>query len=241
VLDLTRVISGPVGARMLAALGADVLRIDPPHLPELPEAHLDTGVGKRAAVLDLASAEQREALLTSADVLLTGYRPNSLSRFQLDAAALVERHPHLIQVSLSAWGAGPWGTRRGFDSLVQAATGIASICSAPDGGPGALPAQALDHATGYLIAASVLRALAKRQRGEPTAPVRLSLARTAHALLTETRPPTGTAKTTGQADPTRYRVTFGEVSLISPPGTLGDTRLSWPHGPHRLGSDPPSW
>jgi CoA-transferase family III len=104
VLDLTRVIAGPVGARTLAALGADVLRVDPPHLPEIPEGHVDTGVGKRAATLDLADAERREALLAGAHVLVTGYRPGALAHFGLDAADLAERHPDLVQVSLSAWG-----------------------------------------------------------------------------------------------------------------------------------------
>src|SRR4051812_43970190 len=70
VLDLTRVIAGPVAGRTLAALGADVLRVDPPQLPELPEAHLDTGPGKRAATLDLADAERRDALLARADIVL---------------------------------------------------------------------------------------------------------------------------------------------------------------------------
>src|SRR5829696_4545822 len=122
VLDLTRVIAGPVAGRTLAALGAEVLRIDPPGLPELPEAHLDTGPGKRTALLDLADGQRREALLAGADVLLTGYRPGALDRFEL-----VERHPHLVHVSLSAWGhEGPWAQRRGFDSLVQVASGIAA-------------------------------------------------------------------------------------------------------------------
>ena len=77
MLDLTRVIAGPVAGRTLAALGAEVLRVDPPGLPELPQAHLDTGAGKRSALLDLADAERREALLAGADVLLTGYRPST--------------------------------------------------------------------------------------------------------------------------------------------------------------------
>src|SRR6185437_12277799 len=112
---------GPVAGRTLAALGADVLRIDPPGLPELPEAHLDTGPGKRTALLDLADVERREALLAGADVLLTGYRHGALFRFGL------ERHPHLVPVALSAWGTtGPWAGRRGFDSLVQVASGIAA-------------------------------------------------------------------------------------------------------------------
>ena len=242
VLDLTRVIAGPVGARTLAALGADVLRVDPPHLPEIPEGHVDTGVGKRAATLDLADAERREALLAGAHVLVTGYRPGALAHFGLDAADLAERHPHLVQVSLSAWGTnGPWGDRRGFDSLVQVASGIATECAAADGTPGVLPAQALDHATGHLVAAAALRALAMRASGEATGPARLALARTAQELLRAPRPDASASSATGAADPAAHRVTFGRVSLIAPPGTLDGRPLRWSHGPHELGSDSPSW
>jgi crotonobetainyl-CoA:carnitine CoA-transferase CaiB-like acyl-CoA transferase len=242
VLDLTRVIAGPVGGRTLAALGADVLRIDPPQLPEIPEGHVDTGVGKRTATLDLTDADRREALLAGAHVLLIGYRPGALARFGLDAADLAERHPHLVQVSLSAWGiTGPWGGRRGFDSLVQVASGIAAECAAADGTPGALPAQALDHATGHLVAAAALRGLASRAAGDATGPARLSLARTARELLLAARPQRRTSLATGAADPAGFRVTFGGVSLIAPPGTLGGMPLRWSHGPHELGSDPPTW
>jgi hypothetical protein len=242
VLDLTRVIAGPVGARTLAALGADVLRVDPPQLPEIPEGHLDTGVGKRAATLDLADAERREALLAGADVLVTGYRPGALAHFGLDAADLAERYPHLVQVSLSAWGTtGPWGGRRGFDSLVQVASGIATECAAADGTPGVLPAQALDHAIGHLVAAAVLRALAMRAAGKTSGPARLSLARTAHELLRAPRPAATASAATGAADPAGHRFSFGRVSLIAPPGTLDGRPLRWPHGPRELGSDSPSW
>jgi hypothetical protein len=242
VLDLTRVIAGPVAGRTLAALGAEVLRVDPPHLPEIPAQHLDTGPGKRASVLDLADAERREALLRGADVILIGYRPGALERFGLSPAALAERHPHLVQVSLSAWGAtGPWSSRRGFDSLVQVATGIAALCAGPDGHPGALPAQALDHATGHLMAAAALRGLAASARGEPLGPARLSLARTAKALLDAPRPTAPATPATGAARPERYRVTLGEVSLIGPPGRLDGVPLRWRHGPRPLGSDPPAW
>jgi crotonobetainyl-CoA:carnitine CoA-transferase CaiB-like acyl-CoA transferase len=242
VLDLTRVIAGPVGARTLAALGADVLRVDPPQLPEIPEGHIDTGAGKRAATLDLVDAERREALLAGAHVLLTGYRPGALERFGLNAADVAERHPRLVQVSLSAWGTtGPWGGRRGFDSLVQVASGIAVECAGADGTPGVLPAQALDHATGYLMAAAALRALAMRAAGEATGPARLSLARTAQELLRAPRPEANASSATGAADPDAHRITFGRVSLIAPPGTLDRRSLRWPHGSHELGSDSPSW
>jgi len=242
VLDLTRVIAGPVAGRTLAALGAEVLRVDPPSLPELPQQHLDTGAGKRTAVLDLADAHTRETLLAGADVVLMGYRPGALARFGLRSDDLAQRHPHLVQVSLSAWGAdGPWAQRRGFDSLVQVACGIAAACADADGAPGVLPAQALDHATGHLMAGAALRALAGRARGEAVAPARLSLAATAATLLRAPRPLQATDDLTGHADPARHRVAFGDVALIAPPGTLNGEPLGWAHGPRPLGGDRPAW
>ncbi|WP_329215968.1 CoA transferase [Streptomyces sp. NBC_01485] len=185
VLDLTRVLAGPVATRTLALLGADVLRLDAPHLPELPDQHADTGFGKRSALLDL-TADRRlfDELLAAADVVVTGYRPGALDRFGLSPEALAERRPGLVVAQVSAWGAyGPWGGRRGFDSLVQVATGIATVEGSAER-PGALPAQALDHGTGYLLAAAVLRALTEQSYDGGSRFVRLALARTA-AWLTE--------------------------------------------------------
>lgn len=187
VLDLTRVISGPVATRTLALLGADVLRVDSPALPEFPHAHADTGFGKRSAGVDLGSRSGQaafEELLSSAHVVLTGYRPGSLDRFGLAPESLTDRRPGLVVGQLSAWGChGPWHRRRGFDSIVQAATGIALTEQSADGSPGALPAQALDHGTGYLLAAAVLRSLTDQQQSRPgSRVVRLSLAQTAHWL-----------------------------------------------------------
>ena len=129
VLDLTRVIAGPVCTRTLAAHGADVLRVDTPALPEIEAQAIDALVGKRSAFIDLRSPigdAELEHLLDDADVLVTGYRPGSLDQFGLAPAALAARHPGLVVLNLSAWGhEGPWAGRRGFDSLVQAASGIA--------------------------------------------------------------------------------------------------------------------
>ncbi|MEU9898411.1 CoA transferase [Streptomyces phaeochromogenes] len=183
VLDLTRVIAGPVATPTLALLGADVLRVDPPGLPELADQHTDTGFGKRSATLDLTAGRHDrqvfEELLASADVVVTGYRPGALDRFGLSAEALAERRPGIMVGQLSAWGAyGPWGGRRGFDSLVQVATGIAALEGSGEK-PGALPAQALDHGTGYLLAAGVLRAVTEGLDEGGTRFVRPALARTA--------------------------------------------------------------
>src|SRR5215218_2367309 len=119
VLDLTRVIAGPVGTRTLASHGADVLRVDGPRLPEDPAALLDTGPGKGHTALDLAHPAQRarfEELLAQADVLVQGYRPGPLAAHGLAPDRLTERYPGLVVVTLSAWGAaGPWASRRGFD------------------------------------------------------------------------------------------------------------------------------
>jgi hypothetical protein len=246
VLELTRVIAGPVAGRTLAALGADVLRVDPPALPELEAQHLDSDPGKRSTLLHLADAERREALLGGADVVLIGYRAGSLDRFDMRPEQLAARHPHLVQVWLSAWGAnGPWAQRRGFDSLVQAASGIAVECAGVDGDgdgtPGALPAQALDHATGHLMAAAALMGLARRERGLPVPSARLSLARAAHELLSAPGARDGVGDVGKHADPDRHRVSFGELSLIAPPGMLDGVPLSWAHGPRPFGGDLPCW
>ena len=185
VLDLTRVIAGPVATRTLALLGADVLRLDSPHLPEIATQHLDTGMGKRSALLDLVTQRaDLDALLAHADVVVAGYRPHALDRYGLSPDRLAARRPGVVLATLSAWGqVGPWGDRRGFDSIVQAASGIASIESDPDGAPGALPAQALDHATGYLLAAAVLTAVTGQLSHGATVHVQAHLARTATWLL----------------------------------------------------------
>lgn len=187
VLDLTRVIAGPVATRTLALLGADVLRVDSPRLPEIAWQHLDTGMGKRSTLLDLDEPTDHEAverLLEGADVVVLGYRAGALGRLGLDPDSLAARRPGLVVATLSAWGPeGPWGGYRGFDSIVQAATGIA-MAESPDGEtPGKLPAQALDHATGYLLAAAVLHAVTLQLDGGGSYHVQAHLARTAHWLL----------------------------------------------------------
>src|SRR5699024_8955242 len=134
VLDLTRVIAGPSGTQLLACLGADVLRLDPPHRPELLDQHLSTGMRKRRAELDLRrDTETFRSLAAAADVTVPGYRPGALSALGIGREELEQLAPRAVLVSLSAWGeTGPWGQRAGFDSIVQAATGIAAECGRPD-------------------------------------------------------------------------------------------------------------
>ncbi|ROP36482.1 CoA transferase [Saccharothrix texasensis] len=246
VLDLTRVIAGPVATRTLAFLGADVLRVDPPHLPEDPDIHADTGMGKRSTLLDLATRHGRRAfddLLDHADVVVTGYRPGALDRHGVSPEALHARRPDLVIARLTAWGhTGGWAGRRGFDSLVQAATGIAAAESADGlgradglgGTPGVLPAQALDHGTGYLLAAAVLRALT-----EPLGRrLDLSLAATASWLLHDVEP----SPARGAYDPDPWLVetpsSYGALRHARPPLVDGGT---WDHPPTAWGADEPRW
>lgn len=190
ILDLTRVLAGPVATRFLAGFGAQVLRIDPPWWSE-PGVEPEVTLGKRRAGLDLRRSEDRavfDDLLSQADVLVHGYRPGALAGLGYDRDALRKHAPGLIDVSLCAYGwSGPWAARRGFDSLVQMSCGIAAEGMQQRGvdHPVPLPVQALDHATGYLIAAAVMRALRVKAATGAVMSARLSLARTAAMLMAQ--------------------------------------------------------
>ncbi|ANC32285.1 Formyl-coenzyme A transferase [Isoptericola dokdonensis DS-3] len=236
VLDLTRVIAGPVATRTLALLGADVLRLDPPDPAEIPAQHLDTGQGKRTALLDLRDAHDRaraQELLDAADVLVTGYRPGAVEAFGL-------RPPRgAVHARVTAWGTtGPWAGRRGFDSVVQAACGIALVES-PDGTtPGALPVQALDHGTGYLLAAAVTDAWTRRTHDGTGRDVTASLARTAAWLLDAPgRDPDHPAPTPLPHPPSLQTRTHGAVTSARPALPVDD----YPAPAHSWGTDPAAW
>ena len=248
VLDLTRVIAGPTAARFLGALGADVLHIDPPDSPELLDQHLDTGFAKRTATVDFADPDGRATahqLAGSADIVLTGYRPGALRRFGLDQESLLGDHPHLVVVELSAWGdSGPWGHERGFDSIVQAVSGIATVYADGDGRPGALPVQALDHATGYLMATAALRLL-NRRPSEGGAGARLALARTAEWLLRQDAVTMEAPVAFDGPDcplwSTAAESAYGTIEYVRPPLFVGEVPLDFPSPPRRYGQDPAEW
>ncbi|MFD0630588.1 CoA transferase [Catenulispora yoronensis] len=184
VLDLTRIIAGPNAGRVLAAYGADVTMVRSPSLPTIRGLDLDLNFGKALRFLDLRGGAGRAAfldLVRGADVVLQSYRPGALAGLGLGAAELAAVNPRLVHVSISAYGAeGPWGGRRGFDSLVQMAVGIADegMRAAGADRPLPLPAQVLDHGAGWLAAAGAVEAL---NRGGGLA-VDVSLAGVAAAL-----------------------------------------------------------
>lgn len=245
VLDLTRVIAGPVATQTLGYVGADVLRVDSPHLVEPEDMYALTSSEKHSTLLDLDAHGDRETfeeLLGTAEVVVTGYRPDALDRFGLSSAELAERHPHLVHATLSAWGSeGPWRGRRGFDSIVQAATGI-SMAESPDGvRPGVLPAQALDQATGYLLAAGVFAALRARSLSGGVWRVSAHLARTAHWLL-DAEPDAEPGQLV-PAPETYQSVVRGDAGLIlasKPAFSIGE-RDTFSRIGGRWGADEPRW
>jgi len=248
VLDLTRILAGPVGTRALAAYGADVLMVNAPHLPNI-EAIIDMSRGKRSALADLRNAEGRAALfaaLREAHVFVQSYRPGSLARLGLDAATLARERPGLVQVSLSAYGdTGPWGAKRGFDSLVQTATGfnLAEAEAAGASEPKALPMQILDMASGMLLAWGAQTALMRQQAQGGSWHVKVSLARTAAWLRGLGRVSDATQGPRAEFDALlqSFPSAWGEVHAVSHAAKLSRTPAAWTRAAVRPGTDRLDW
>lgn len=247
VLDLTRVLAGPVATRTLAGFGAQVLRIDPADWDD-PGLLQDTTLGKRCAELDLTSAADRsrfEELLCQADILVHGYRPGALDQLGYDSAALDQINPARIDVSLSAYGwQGPWAERRGFDSLVQFSSGIADLCSVAQGTPGKLPVQALDHAAGYVMAACCLEALRIARSGRIVA-ARTSLARIAwllcHTNLRRSDDAPILPQTQSDFVPNIESSDWGDLRRLRPPLSLQSVKMHWAIPSGVLRRHPANW
>lgn len=249
VLDLTRVLAGPVATRFLAGYGAHVLRIDPPWWSE-PGVEPEVTLGKKRAALDLTDATDRarfEALLAKADVLVHGYRPGALSGLGYDPERLRTIAPYVIDVSLCAYGLqGPWANRRGFDSLVQMSCGIAheGMVRRNADHPVPLPVQALDHATGYLMAAAVLRAIRVRNETGRILSARLSLARTAFLLISE---PAHEFKgkdieeTAEDLSEVTEMTGWGPAQRLRFPIHMDGAKPNWPFPAGQLRLDQPEW
>ena len=250
VLDLTRILAGPVATRFLAGFGADVLRIDP-LLWEEPNTVPDVVLGKRCARLDLKNVAHRaqlECLLSQADVLAHGYRSDALAQLGLDAEYRRRLNPALVDVSLDAYGwSGPWQGRRGFDSLVQMSCGIADAGMRRMGAevPTPLPVQGLDHATGYIMAAAVVRGLTQRLTTGAGCEVRASLARTAKLLLdgspTDYRAAPLAAETRDDQTDIDELTAWGPARRVKPPASVEGAPMSWDYPSTTLGSSPAAW
>jgi crotonobetainyl-CoA:carnitine CoA-transferase CaiB-like acyl-CoA transferase len=252
VLDLSRVIAGPVAGRTLAAHGADVLLISGPDLPAIPWLTIDTGRGKLTSFVELKSEQGQSVLrhlLAEADIFSQGYRPSAIAGvgFSPDEAAKIS--PGIVYVSLSAYGhAGPWAQRRGFDSLVQTSTGFnhAEGQAAGIEGPKELPAQMLDHASGYLMAFGAMMARARQSREGGSWHVRVSLAQTGRWLWSLGRLPGGLATADYDKETVERLIEdlpsgFGPLRSVRHSAVLSKTPAFWERPAMPLGSHPPQW
>ena len=252
VLDLSRVIAGPVAGRTLAAHGADVLLISGPDLPAIPWLTIDTGRGKLTSFVELKSEQGRGVLrnlLAEADIFSQGYRPRAIAGLGFSPEDVARINPGIIYVTLSAYGAaGPWAGRRGFDSLVQTATGFnhAEGQAAGVDGPKELPAQMLDHATGYFMAFGAMMAKARQAREGGSWHVQVSLAQSGRWLWDLGRVADGlnTRDLTGEAiTPFIEEVGsgFGALRAVRHSAILSKTPAFWARPAMPLGSHPPHW
>jgi len=256
VLDLTRVIAGPVCGRTLAAHGADVLNISAAHLPFMEALVIDTGRGKLSAQIDLREASGREklaALLRDADIFIQGYRPGAIAQYGFSAAEAARRRPGIVCVSLCAYGhEGPWAGRRGFDSLVQNADGLnvaeaeAAGASGTNPEPKPLPAQALDHATGYLMAFGAMIALKRRATEGGSWHVRCSLAQTGHWVRGLGRIEGGLALPDPSFEDVRDLMEdsasgFGRLTGVRNSAVMSETPTRWVRPSVPLGTNVPEW
>jgi hypothetical protein len=239
VLELTHVIAGPVAGRTLAAHGADVLHIGAAHLPVLRPLAMDTGLGKRSAHIDLRTQTGRDRLwrlIAEADVFIQSFRPGALANLGFTAERLAEAKPGIVLVELDAYGwEGPWAARRGFDSLVQMASGIAAETAVDE--PRPLPAQALDHGTGWLTAAAVMTGLRRRAVDGGSWRARLSLARTGRWLDSLGRSDHTSARLDVSGLLAEIASPFGRLTHVRVPGTLPAANPYWAHGSPLPGSD----
>jgi crotonobetainyl-CoA:carnitine CoA-transferase CaiB-like acyl-CoA transferase len=252
VLDLTRVLAGPTSTRTLAEHGAEVLRVGTTALPDNETMMRDTGHGKRSTALDLRKNEDKAALnrlLADADVFVQGYRPGALAGLGFSVEEVVKRRPGVVYVSISAFGhTGPWRERRGFDSVVQAVSGLAEENRADDR-PRFLPANPLDYMTGYLAAFGAMVALRRRQTEGGSYLVRLSLAQTGRWLAGLPRLSAERAAAR-PADLPADRLDelmmlsdspFGQLRHLKPAAQMTVTPPFWERPSAPLEHDPPRW
>jgi hypothetical protein len=251
VLDLTRVIAGPVCGRTLAAHGADVMLVTAAHLPQMGPLVIDSGRGKLSTFVDLREAAGRGTLgglLRDADIFVQGYRPGAIAHTGFGPEQAAQLQPGIVYVSLCAYGhAGPWANRRGFDSLVQNANGMnhAEAEAAGSAQPKPLPCQALDHGAGYLMAFGAMTALARRVTEGGSWHVRVSLAQTGHWIRSLGRIDGLALPDPGFDDvgDRLYEVDsgFGNLTAARHAAVLSETPARWKRPSVPVGTHAPVW
>ncbi len=252
VLDLTRVLAGPTCAKALAEHGADVLKVNSPNLAHSGAVELDTGIGKRAAHLDLldpADHDMLRRLVETCDVFSQSYRPGTLAARGFGPEALAALRPGIVCVTLTAWGpTGPWRDRRGFDSIVQAVSGLAH--ESGDGAtPKLMPVSAIDYVSGYLMAFGAMVALRRRAAEGGSWHVRVGLARVGKWIFDHGRVPAAelfaVPPELSDDEIARFRQetpsSAGLIGHLAPVAEMSATPPRWTHPPAMPGSHTAEW
>lgn len=199
VLDLTQYVAGPYCTQVLADLGATVLKVERPRTGDVYRSQgpvfrhgesasfLTLNRGKRSVELDLGSEADRARihdLLGEADVLVENMRPAALAKYGLDHASLASRYPRLVYCSISAYGQeGPLASEGGYDTTIQALSGLMAMTGHPGGAPAKIPVAALDFGSALYGVIGIQAALAQRERTGRGQWVRTSLLECALAWL----------------------------------------------------------
>lgn len=247
VLELTRILAGPVAGRILAAYGADVLLVNSPRLPNI-DAIADTSRGKLSTHIDLDQPAGHAALtelVRGAHVFIQGYRPGALAARGFAPQDLAMLSPGIVAVELSAYGTqGPWADRRGFDSLVQTATGF-NLAEAEAFGsqtPKALPLQILDYTAGHLLAFGAQAALLRQAQEGGSWRVQVSLAGVGHWLRGLGRVE-GLSAERPSIEPYLETVDsgFGRMEVLRHAAQFSATPACWRRPSVRPGTHPPIW
>ena len=248
VLDLTRILAGPIAARTLAENGADALMVTAKHLPQVPEHVMDTSHGKRSCFLDLTKSDDvatLKKLARNADVFSQGYRPGIMDKHGLSPEQLAAERPGIIYLSISCYGhGGPFSDRGGWEQIGQSATGI--CMDNGDERPKLLPASACDYTTGYNGAYGVLLALARRAREGGSYHVRVSLCRSGMYIYKQghvqySDPNLGL--TAAELNAIRIESTGGHGALkhLGPVLKMSETKPYWDKPSPVLGANKPEW
>ncbi|MGY3489536.1 crotonobetainyl-CoA:carnitine CoA-transferase CaiB-like acyl-CoA transferase [Bradyrhizobium sp. USDA 4011] len=239
VIDLSNVIAGPVSARTLAELGADVIRIDPVHPQAGPRMTMwfgiDVNQGKRAIILDLKSARGQRAfhrLVRDCDVLVHNFLDRSLEGIGVCEQQLRQINPELTICQISAWGGpdgGPFKDFPAYDPVLQAATGITTRFGSPGAPVMHGLASCVDYITGFSATLGMLHALIARKLGRGASHVRTSLAMGAQLVQfpfmvqahgVEQQVPSGQETHGYGAHYRLYRASDGWIVLCSRPSEL---------------------
>lgn len=248
VLDFTHVLAGPMSTRALAEQGAEVLHLCGSNVPELLPFAMDTGHGKKNAIIDLDKDSDRQILINlikEADIFVQGYAPGKFKKFGFGPEDVHRINPKTIYTTVSCFGTtGPWATYKGFEQLAQAATGLMADHSSLED-PHLVPAAVCDYITGYLCSLGMLTALYRRATEGGSYNVEVALGRTAMLVdsygFREDKDIPGKIPANYEDLFTVSETSFGNIKHLLPVINMSETKGRWETPLSPLESGLPVW